>query len=108
MDAVASRRCERCRADFSQQASGSFLLQNFFGEFAIRGDAPLIDLAKVYGVPLDGIAPEDTAAELLQRQLGKHLVVGDRVRFGNIRLTIRQMDGNQIEIIGLKLQDKQV
>lgn len=93
---------------FSQQASGSFLLQNFFGEFAIRGDAPLIDLAKVYGVPLDGIAPEDTAAELLQRQLGKHLVVGDRVRFGNIRLTIRQMDGNQIEIIGLKLQDKQV
>ncbi|GGN35818.1 K(+)/H(+) antiporter NhaP2 [Marinomonas arctica] len=93
---------------FSQQASGSFLLQNFFGEFAIRGDAPLIDLAKVYGVPLEGIAPEDTAAELLQRQLGKHLVVGDRVRFGNIRLTIRQMDGNQIEIIGLKLQDKQV
>ncbi|MCW4630767.1 MULTISPECIES: potassium/proton antiporter [Marinomonas] len=92
---------------FSQQASGSFLLQNFFGEFAIRGDAPLIDLAKVYGVPLEGIAPEDTAAELLQRQLGKHLVVGDRVRFGNIRLTIRQMDGNQIEIIGLKLQDKQ-
>jgi potassium/hydrogen antiporter len=92
---------------FSQQASGSFLLQNFFGEFAIRGDAPLIDLAKVYGVPLDGIAPEDTAAELLQRQLGKHLVVGDRVRFGNIRLTIRQMDGNDIEIIGLKLQDKQ-
>jgi cell volume regulation protein A len=91
---------------FSQQASGSFLLQNFFGEFAIRGDAPLIDLAKVYGVPLEGIAPEDTAAELLQRQLGKHLVVGDRVRFGNIRLTIRQMDGNQIEIIGLKLQDK--
>jgi len=91
---------------FSQQASGSFLLQNFFGEFAIRGDAPLIDLAKVYGVPLEGIAPEDTAAELLQRQLGKHLVVGDRVRFGNIRLTIRQMDGSQIEIIGLKLQDK--
>ncbi|UDV01898.1 potassium/proton antiporter [Marinomonas profundi] len=91
---------------FSQQASGSFLLQNFFGEFAIRADAPLIDLAKVYGVPLDGIDPEDTAAKLLQRQLGKHLVVGDRVRFGNIRLTIRQMDGNQIEIIGLKLQDK--
>ncbi|WP_369922681.1 potassium/proton antiporter [Marinomonas polaris] len=93
---------------FSHKASTSFLLQNFFGEFAIRGDASLIDLAKVYGVPVDGIDEADTAAELLQRQLGKHLVVGDRVRFGNIRLTIRQMDGNQIEIIGLKLQDKQV
>lgn len=93
---------------FSQQASSSFLLQNFFGEFAIRGDASLVDLAKVYGVPLDGLSVEDTAAALLQRELGKHLVVGDRVRFGNIRLTIRQMHGDQIEIIGLKLKDKQV
>jgi cell volume regulation protein A len=93
---------------FSHQASSSFLLQDFFGEFAIRGDASLLDLAKVYGVPIEGIEETDTAAALLQRQLGKHLVVGDRVRFGNIRLTIRQMNGSQIEIIGLKLQDKQV
>jgi cell volume regulation protein A len=91
---------------FSQQTSESFLLQNFFGEFSIRGDAPLLDLAKVYGVPLEGISAEDTAAELLQRQLGKSLVVGDRARFGNLRLTIRQMNGNQIEVIGLKLHDK--
>ncbi|MCB5161193.1 potassium/proton antiporter [Marinomonas algarum] len=91
---------------FSQQASGSFLLQNFFGEFAVRGDAPLIDLAKVYGVPLDDLDPAETAAELLQRKLGKSVVVGDRVRFGNLRLTVRQMNGNQIESIGLKLQSK--
>ncbi|WP_277252948.1 potassium/proton antiporter [Neptunomonas phycophila] len=91
---------------FSQQTSESFLLQNFFGEFSIRGDASLLDLAKVYGVPLEGISAEDTAAELLQRQLGKSLVVGDRARFGNLRLTIRQMNGNQIEVIGLKLHDK--
>lgn len=93
---------------FSQQASSSFLLQNFFGEFAIRGDASLVDLAKAYGVSLDGLSTDDTASDLLQRKLGKHLVVGDRVRFGNIRLTIRQMHGDQIEIIGLKLKDKQV
>ena len=93
---------------FSQQASSSFLLQNFFGEFAIRGDASLVDLAKAYGVPLEGLSTDDTASDLLQRKLGKHLVVGDRVRFGNIRLTIRQMHGDQIEIIGLKLKDKQV
>ncbi|WP_367998529.1 potassium/proton antiporter [Neptunomonas phycophila] len=91
---------------FSQQTSESFLLQNFFGEFSIRGDASLLDLAKVYGVPLEGISAEDTAADLLQRQLGKSLVVGDRARFGNLRLTIRQMNGNQIEVIGLKLHDK--
>lgn len=93
---------------FSQQASSSFLLQNFFGEFSIRGDASLVDLAKAYGVPLEGLSTDDTASDLLQRKLGKHLVVGDRVRFGNIRLTIRQMHGDQIEIIGLKLKDKQV
>lgn len=93
---------------FSQQASSSFLLQNFFGEFSIRGDASLVDLAKAYGVSLDGLSTDDTASDLLQRKLGKHLVVGDRVRFGNIRLTIRQMHGDQIEIIGLKLKDKQV
>ncbi|MBD5770924.1 potassium/proton antiporter [Marinomonas colpomeniae] len=91
---------------FSQQASSSFILQNFFGEFAIRGDASLLDLAKAYGVSIDGINEADTAAELLQNQLGKLLVVGDRVRFGNLRLTIRQMKGNEIEMIGLKLQNK--
>lgn len=92
---------------FSQQSSESFLLQNFFGEFSIRGDASLLDLAQVYGVSIDGIDKEDTAAGLLQKRLGKSLVVGDRVRFGNLRLTIREMDGNQIEVIGLKLQNKQ-
>ncbi len=91
---------------FSQQALSSFILQNFFGEFAIRGDASLLDLAKAYGVSIDGINEADTAAELLQNQLGKLLVVGDRVRFGNLRLTIRQMKGNEIEMIGLKLQNK--
>jgi cell volume regulation protein A len=91
---------------FSQQASSSFILQNFFGEFAIRGDASLLDLAKAYGVSIDGINEADTAAELLQNQLGKLLVVGDRIRFGNLRLTIRQMKGNEIEMIGLKLQNK--
>ncbi|ETX12445.1 potassium:proton antiporter [Marinomonas ushuaiensis DSM 15871] len=91
---------------FSQQSSGSFLLQNFFGEFAIRGDASLLDLAKVYGVSIEGIGEDDTAAELLQKQYGKSLVVGDRASFGNLRLTIREMKGNQIEVIGLKLQNK--
>ena len=59
-------------------------------------------------MPLDGIDAEDPAVALLQRQLGQHLVVGDRVRFGNIRLTIRQMDGNRVESIGLKLLNKQL
>ncbi len=91
---------------FSQEASSSFLLQNFFGEFSIRGDAPLLDLAKAYGVPIDGLDPQDTAEQLLQRQIGKTLVVGDRVRFGSLRLTVREMKEGKVEAIGLKLQDK--
>ncbi|MFQ3186464.1 MAG: cell volume regulation protein A [Marinomonas primoryensis] len=57
---------------------------------------------------IKGTKETDTALVPVPRQLGKHLVVGDRVRFGNIRLTIRHINGSQIEIIGLKLQDKQV
>jgi cell volume regulation protein A len=91
---------------FSQQTSESFLLQNFFGEFSIRGDASLLDLAKVYGVSIEGINDTDTVTGLIHQQLGKSLVVGDRARFGNLRLTIRQMKGDQIEMIGLKLQNK--
>ncbi|WOD09196.1 transporter associated domain-containing protein [Marinomonas sp. GJ51-6] len=60
----------------------------------------------MYGVSLEGISEGDTAAELVKQQLGKSLVVGDRARFGNLRLTIREMKGNQIEVIGLKLQNK--
>ncbi|KZN13769.1 hypothetical protein OA79_08560 [Marinomonas sp. TW1] len=89
---------------FAQKGTASFLMQNFFGEFSVHGDASLLVLAQTYGVDSQDIDDQETAADLLKRQLGRQVVVGDRVRFGKLRLTIRQMDGADITVVGIKLQ----
>ena len=70
----------------------------------MHGDASLLVLAQTYGVDSQDIDDQETAADLLKRQLGRQVVVGDRVRFGKLRLTIRQMDGADITVVGIKLQ----
>lgn len=89
---------------FAQQGATASLLQNFFGEFSVRGDASLLVLAQTYGVDVEGIEDNETAADFIKRQLGRQVVVGDRVRFGKLRLTIRQMEDADITVIGIKLQ----
>ncbi len=94
-------------AQFSgQKQQGMLTAQNFYGEFVIRPEALVDDLVKSYGIPADPAEQSMTVAELLQQRLGKHAVEGDRIRLGGLRLTIRQMDGDAIQAIGLKLGSK--
>ncbi|MEX1213480.1 potassium/proton antiporter [Saccharospirillum sp.] len=91
-------------AQFSgQKQQGMLTAQNFYGEFVIRPEALVDDLVKSYGIAMAPAEQRLTVAELLQQRLGKHPVEGDRIRLGGLRLTIRQMDGDTILAIGLKL-----
>jgi cell volume regulation protein A len=91
-------------AQFSgQKKQGMLTAQNFYGEFVIRPEAMVDDLVKSYGVAAEPAEQLMTVAELLKHRLGKHAVEGDRVRIGGLRLTIRQMIGDDIQAIGLKL-----
>jgi len=87
--------------------TGFFLVE--FLRFVV-GMRPFIDLAKFYGVSqLKRYWETDTAAALKQRQLGKPSCV---VVIGCVSVKIfvlnnkNRLNGSQIEIIGLKLQDK--
>lgn len=77
--------------------------QQFFGEFVLNGDAKLTDVAALYGFSAPDEVREATLAEALTARFNNRPVVGDRARFGPVQLVIREMDGNEITRIGLKL-----
>lgn len=75
----------------------------FFGEFIIQADANLRALGKVYGFQVDDADAGVAAGEYLARQFPRP-VVGDRVTFQGVELVVREVQGNDITRIGLKLR----
>lgn len=78
--------------------------RQFFGEFVIRGDARLEDIAMAYGISL----PEDIQGELSIQELfairfARRQVIGDRIDLGSMILVVREIEGEQILKAGLKL-----
>jgi cell volume regulation protein A len=85
-------------------AHGPLSVRTFFGEFVLDGTARAADVAAAYGN--DAIADDEremTVAEVLQHRLGRPLVVGDRVRWGSVTLTVREIEHDQVRRVGLKL-----
>lgn len=75
----------------------------FFGELALNADADMVELARLYGLTLD---PDDAAGTLehcLQRRFD-HPVVGDRFRLGAVEFVVREMRGERIVKVGMKLR----
>lgn len=86
-----------------QDQSSKLALSNFFGEFIINPDAAISDLEFAYGV---SIKESGTVESFLKARLGEHPVVGDRIKVGGLRLTVRRMEGDNIILIGLKVHLK--
>jgi cell volume regulation protein A len=85
-----------------------------FGEFVFAADTPARDLALLYGLPIDKLAKrgagkaitDETLGELLHQQLGKTLVVGDRVDLGDVELVVRDVRDGRAHSIGLELETR--
>lgn len=91
-------------ARFSAQTRHDALANhNFFGEFVVSAQAPTDALATAYGVTVAEEMRDISVGDLLRKRLGRGVVVGDRVTVGPLRLTVRSMQGNEIQTIGLKL-----
>jgi len=76
--------------------------RSFFGDFTLSGDAPLKDVAELYGLT---ISPEQaglTLSELLIRRFGGQTVVGDQMEWHGIRWVVVKVEDNKIEQVGLK------
>jgi cell volume regulation protein A len=82
--------------------------RSVFGEFVLNGNAQIGALAAAYGVAV----PAEETAQTLEAFMRSHLravpVVGDAVGLGKVTLVVREMDGNRITRVGLKLHAEKV
>lgn len=78
--------------------------RQFFGEFVINGEAHLEDVAMAYGFNLpEGIPGEQSIQELFALRFAGRQVVGDRIDLGTVMLVLREIDGERVSRVGLKL-----
>lgn len=75
----------------------------FFGEFVLDARATLGDVAGVYGVEVPPDKRDASLSEVLARAFKRRPVVGDRLPLGNLELVVREMEGETITRVGLKL-----
>jgi cell volume regulation protein A len=76
--------------------------QRFFGELVLNGDARMAEIGEFYGLTLEPEEAVRTLEDFLVRTF-KRPVVGDRVRVGYVEFVVREMEGQRIQKVGLKL-----
>jgi len=87
----------------AEPQTGPLAARAVYGDFVLEGAARLGDVARFYEIP---IAPADaglTLEQYLRRALRKRPVPGDGVTAVRLRLTVREMEGDRITKVGLKL-----
>lgn len=77
--------------------------RRFFGDFTVNGAALLRDVQAMYGVSIEGYAPELSLSDCFAQACRGHPVVGDRMDLGSIMLVAREVVGDQVLKVGLKL-----
>ncbi|QVL50557.1 MAG: potassium/proton antiporter [Thiocapsa sp.] len=78
--------------------------QAFFGEFVLNGEAQVGALAAAYGLDLPASDHALTLDAFIRRDLHTaHPVVGDRLQIESVDLVVREVEGDRILKVGLKL-----
>ena len=77
--------------------------RRFFGEFTVNGAAALRDVQAMYGVEIADFDPALTLSDCFARASRGHPVVGDRLDLGSLLLVVREVAGDQVIKVGLKL-----
>lgn len=77
--------------------------RRFFGDFTVNGAALLRDVQAIYGVTIPGYAQELSLSDCFAKACRGHPVVGDRLDLGSIMLVAREVHGDQVLKVGLKL-----
>lgn len=77
--------------------------RRFFGDFTVTGVALLRDVQAIYGVTIPGYPQELSLSDCFARACRGHPVVGDRIDMGSIMLVAREVVGDQVLKVGLRL-----
>ncbi|WP_018416685.1 potassium/proton antiporter [Teredinibacter turnerae] len=76
---------------------------HFLGQFTLSPTAPLAEVGAIYGF---SVKEEDKSKPLeayILSKCGKKPVVGDKTQIGSVELVVREVVGNRISAVGLKL-----
>lgn len=83
--------------------------QAFFGEFVVRPDVKMGDLANIYGIQIEDEEHEMTLAQLFRSRFGTIAVAGDRLDLAGFCITVKELDEQSyIKQLGLKLPHAKV
>lgn len=77
---------------------------HFYGEFVLHPEAKLVDIAQAYGFEVESSSEALTVEQYLAKQFHGKPVVGDQVRLGPVKLIVREIEGDHIISVGLKLK----
>jgi cell volume regulation protein A len=76
----------------------------YFGDFVLKGEAKLADLADVYGLEVPAAHSDQTLAAYLDERFHGRVVDGDRTSLGGAALVVREMQDGRVTRVGLKLR----
>lgn len=79
--------------------------RRFYGDFILRGDARMTDLAAAYGLSLEANEAGMDLDTYVRSRLESKPVEGDTVHVGPLRLRIRSLDQGRVASIGLRFRD---
>ncbi|CUB03743.1 potassium/proton antiporter [Marinomonas fungiae] len=78
-------------------------MSEFYGDFVVNGDAKMRDLAYLYFFKIEDAYQDVSVRELFLNKFHGRVVIGDRLRFGEIELTVREFESGAISKFGLKI-----
>lgn len=77
------------------------LNRSFFGDFTLEAEAPLKDVAELYGLTLSQGQEDMTLGAFIVQRLGGQAVVGDQTDWHGIRWVVAEMSGGRVTKVGL-------
>ncbi len=77
--------------------------RQFYGDFVLKGDAPLDLVTAQYDLPLPAELAGQTLESFLTRKLHGRPVVGDRARLGKLEFVVRAVADGHITQVGLRI-----
>lgn len=82
--------------------------QEFYGEFVVKPDAKVGELAFAYGLKLGDMDANRTLADVFRERFGDVPVAGDCVEIDGFRITVKELDEQSyIKWLGLKIPKKE-
>ena len=76
-------------------------------EFEIHGSAAMSALAQMYDLQLTGVDGAQTVAQLFAERFDQAPEIGDQLPLGNVILTVRKLDGDEVLEAGLRFDEEQ-